>query len=45
MKGEQFITEVRKLAGFDSSQDAQNAISARLETLKERLAALPFRLR
>jgi uncharacterized protein (DUF2267 family) len=38
MKGEQFIAEVRNLAEFDSNEDAQKAIRATLETLKERLA-------
>jgi uncharacterized protein (DUF2267 family) len=38
VKGEQFIAEVRKLAEFDSNEDAQKAIRATLETLNERLA-------
>jgi uncharacterized protein (DUF2267 family) len=38
MKGEQFITEVRNLAELDTNEDAQKAIRAMLETLKERLA-------
>ena len=38
MKGEQFITEVKNLAEFDNDEDAQKAIGATLETLKERLA-------
>jgi uncharacterized protein (DUF2267 family) len=38
MKGEQFIAEVRNLAELGSNEDAQKAIRATLETLKERLA-------
>ena len=38
MKGEQFIAEVRNLAELDSNADAEKAIRATLETLKERLA-------
>jgi uncharacterized protein (DUF2267 family) len=38
MKGEQFIAEVRNLAELDSDEDAEKAIRATLETLKERLA-------
>ena len=38
MKGEQFIAEVRNLAELDTNEDAQKAIRAMLETLKERLA-------
>jgi uncharacterized protein (DUF2267 family) len=38
MKGEQFIAEVRNLAELESNEDAEMAIRATLETLKERLA-------
>ncbi len=38
MKGEQFIAEVRNLAELDTSEEAQRAVRATLETLKERLA-------
>ncbi len=38
MKGEQFIAEVRNLAELYSTEDAEKAIRATLETLKERLA-------
>jgi uncharacterized protein (DUF2267 family) len=38
MKGEQFIAEVRDVAELDTNEDAQKAIRATLETLKERLA-------
>ena len=37
MKGEQFIAEVRNLAELDTNEDAQKAIRATLETLRERL--------
>ena len=33
MKGEQFVAEVKNLAGLDSNEDARNAIGATLETL------------
>ena len=38
MKGEQFLAEVKNLAELDTNEDAQKAIRATLETLKERLA-------
>jgi uncharacterized protein (DUF2267 family) len=38
MKGEQFIAEVRNLAELYSTEDAEKAIRATLETLRERLA-------
>jgi uncharacterized protein (DUF2267 family) len=38
MKGEQFIAEVRNLAELESNEDAEKAIRATLETLRERLA-------
>ena len=38
MKGEQFIAEVRNLAELDNDEDAQKAVRATLETLRERLA-------
>jgi len=38
MKGEQFIAEVRNLAELGTNEDAQKAIRATLETLRERLA-------
>ncbi len=38
MKGEQFIAEVRNLAELDTNEDAEKAIRATLETLRERLA-------
>ncbi len=38
MKGEQFIAEVRNLTELDTNEDAEKAIRATLETLKERLA-------
>jgi uncharacterized protein (DUF2267 family) len=38
MKGEQFVAEVRNLAELDANEDAQKAIRATLETLRERLA-------
>ena len=38
MKGEQFIGEVRNLAELDTNEDAEKAIRATLETLRERLA-------
>ncbi len=38
MKGDQFIAEVRNLAELDNDEEAEKAIRATLETLKERLA-------
>jgi uncharacterized protein (DUF2267 family) len=38
MKGDQFIAEVRNLAELDTNEDAQKAVRATLETLRERLA-------
>ncbi len=38
MKGEQFIAEVRNLAELDTNEDAEKAIRATFETLRERLA-------
>ena len=38
MKGEQFVAEVKNLAELANEEDAQKAIRATLETLKERLA-------
>ena len=38
MKGEQFIAEVRNLAELESNENAEKAIRATLEALKERLA-------
>ena len=38
MKGEQFIAEVKNLAELDTTEDAEKATRATLETLKERLA-------
>lgn len=38
MKGEQFIAEVKNFAELDTNEDAEKAIRATLETLKERLA-------
>ena len=38
MKGEQFIAEVKNLAELDNDEDAQKAVRATLETLRERLA-------
>jgi uncharacterized protein (DUF2267 family) len=38
MKGEQFFGEVPDLAELDSNEDAEKAIRATLEALKERLA-------
>lgn len=38
MKGEQFIAEARNLAELDTNEDAEKAIRATLETLRERLA-------
>jgi uncharacterized protein (DUF2267 family) len=38
VKGEQFIAEVKNLAELDNDEDAQKAIGATLETLRERLA-------
>src|SRR5215212_6959202 len=38
VKGEQFIAEVKNLAELDSDEDAQKAVRATLETLRERLA-------
>jgi|SRR5215213_7878690 len=38
MKGEQFIAEVKNLAELDTNEDAQKAVRATLETLRERLA-------
>ena len=38
MNGEQFIAEVKNLAEIESDEDAQKAIGATLETLRERLA-------
>ncbi len=38
MKGDQFIAEVRNLAELDNNEEAEKAIRATLETLKERLA-------
>jgi uncharacterized protein (DUF2267 family) len=38
MKGEQIVAEVRNLAELDTNEDAQKAIRATLETLRERLA-------
>ncbi len=39
MKGDQFIAEVRNLAELDNNEEAEKAIRATLETLKERLAS------
>ena len=38
MKGDQFIAEVRNLAELRNNEEAEKAIRATLETLKERLA-------
>jgi uncharacterized protein (DUF2267 family) len=38
MKGDQFIAEVRNLAELENNEEAEKAIRATLETLKERLA-------
>jgi uncharacterized protein (DUF2267 family) len=38
MKGDQFIAEVRNLAELGDNEEAEKAIRATLETLKERLA-------
>ena len=38
MKGDQFIAEVRNLAELDNNEEAEKAVRATLETLKERLA-------
>ena len=38
MKGDQFIAEVRNLAELDSDEEAEKAIRATLDTLRERLA-------
>jgi uncharacterized protein (DUF2267 family) len=38
MKGDEFIAEVRNLAELDSNEEAEKAIRATLETLRERLA-------
>ena len=38
MNGEQFIAEVKNLAELDADEDAQKAVRATLETLRERLA-------
>ena len=38
MKGGQFIGEVRNLAELQSNEDAEKAVRAALETLRERLA-------
>jgi uncharacterized protein (DUF2267 family) len=38
MKGDQFIAEVRNLAELGTNEDAQKAVRATLETLRERLA-------
>ena len=38
MNGEQFVAEVRNLAEVGSNEDAEKAVRATLETLKERLA-------
>jgi len=38
VKGEQFIAEVKNLAELDNDEDAQKAVRATLETLRERLA-------
>ena len=38
MNREQFIAEVKNLAEIESDEDAQKAIGASLETLRERLA-------
>ena len=38
MNEEQFIAEVKSLAELDFDEDVRKAISATLETLKERLA-------
>jgi uncharacterized protein (DUF2267 family) len=38
MKGEQFIAEVRNLAEAANNEEAERAIRATLETLRERLA-------
>jgi uncharacterized protein (DUF2267 family) len=38
MKGDQFFTEVRNLAELDNNEEAEKAIRATLETLRERLA-------
>jgi uncharacterized protein (DUF2267 family) len=35
MKGEQFVAEVRNLAELDTNEDAEKAIRATLETLRE----------
>jgi uncharacterized protein (DUF2267 family) len=38
MKGDQFIAEVRNLAELGNNEEAEKAIRATLETLRERLA-------
>jgi uncharacterized protein (DUF2267 family) len=38
VNGEQFIAEVKNLGEIESDEDAQKAIGATLETLRERLA-------
>src|SRR5215210_7534968 len=38
MKGDQFIAEVRNLADLANNEEAEKAVRATLETLKERLA-------
>jgi uncharacterized protein (DUF2267 family) len=38
MNGEQFVAEVRNLAEVGTNEDAQRAVRATLETLRERLA-------
>jgi uncharacterized protein (DUF2267 family) len=38
VNGEQFIAEVKNLAELDNDEDAQKAVRATLETLRERLA-------
>ena len=38
MNSEQFIAEVKNLAELDNDEDAQKAVRATLETLRERLA-------
>jgi uncharacterized protein (DUF2267 family) len=38
MKGDQFIAEVKNLAELDNNEEAEKAIRATLETLRERLA-------
>jgi uncharacterized protein (DUF2267 family) len=38
MKGDEFIVEVRNLAGLGNNEEAEKATRATLETLRERLA-------